>query len=150
MNGLKYQAGFENVTLTDAAQDIIFLATSSSVPILVHSIRLTAGVTTDVRARMQIVRRSTAGSGGSSITVSKLHGRNTVTAATTATYLRTTPGTVGDVVHGEQWSLLVPFDYTPVPEGRIHVPVSGFIGLHLVAGTGASRVISGSITFEEL
>lgn len=148
--GLLYTAPFENVSITDAAQDIVFLATSSSVPILIHAVRITAGVTTDVRARIQIIRRTTAGSGGTGITPSELFGRNTVSAATTATYARTTVGTGGDVIHAEQWSLLVPFDYTPTPEMRIHVPVSGFIGVNLAAGTGASRTMSGSITFEEL
>ena len=146
---LRYQAAFENVTITDAAQDILFLATSSSVPAKIIGIRLSAGVTTDVRARIQIVRRSTAGSGGSSITIGEVDSLNSRAAATTVTSARTTPGTVGDVLHGEQWSLLVPFDYTPVPEGRIEIPVSGFVGVHLVAGTGASRVLSGSVLFEE-
>lgn len=150
MPGLLYSAGFENITITDAAQDIAFLASSSSVPIRIHSVRITAGVTTDVRARIQIVRRSTAGSGGTSITPSELFGRNTVSAATTATHSRTTPGTVGDLIHAEQWSLLVPFEWLPTPEMRPDVPVSGFLGVHLVAGTGASRSMSGSIIFEEL
>ena len=146
---LRYQAAFENVTITDAAQDILFLATSSSVAAKIIGIRLSAGVTTDVRARIQIVRRTTAGSGGSSDTAGEVDALNSRAAATTVTTARTTPGTVGDVLHGEQWSLLVPFDYTPVPEGRIELPVSGFLGVHLVAGTGASRVISGSVLFEE-
>jgi hypothetical protein len=30
------------------------------------------------------------------------------------------------------------------------VPVSGFLGLNLAAATGATRVMSGSIIFEEL
>lgn len=148
--GLIYSAPFENITITDAAQDIVFLATSSSVPLIVHSIRVTAGVTTDVRARVQIVRRSTAGSAGTGITPNAFNGRNTVAAAATATYGRTTPGTVGNVIHAEQWSLLVPFEWLPTPEMRPHVPVSGFLGLHLAAGTGASRVMSGSIIFEEI
>lgn len=148
--GLMYSAPFENVTITDAAQDIVFLATSSSVPLVIHSFRVSAGVTTDVRARIQVVRRSTAGSGGTGITPSASYGRNTVSAATTATYARTTPGTVGNVLHAEQWSLLVPFEWLLTPEMRIQVPVSGFVGLHLAAGTGASRVMSGSVTFEEL
>jgi hypothetical protein len=138
------------VTITDAAQDILFLASSASVPLIVHAIRLTAGVTTDVRARIQIVRRSTAGSGGTGITPSEFFGRNTVSAATTATHSRTTPGTVGDVLHAEQWSLLVPLEWLPTPEMRPHVPVSGFLGVHLAAATGATRVMSGSIIFEEL
>lgn len=150
MPGLIYSAAFENVTITDAAQDILFLATSSSVPIRVHRIRLSANVTTDVRARIQIVRRTTAGSAGTGITPSENFGRNTVSAATTATYARTTPGTVGDLIHAEMWSLLVPFEFLDTPEMRIDVPVSGFIGVNLAAGTGASRSMSGSITFEEL
>ena len=150
MKGLMYSAPFENVSFTDAAQDLVFLATSSSVPIIIHAIRLAAGVTTDVRARIQLIRRSTAGSGGTGITPSALHGRNSVAAATTATYARTTPGTAGNVLHAEQWSLLVPFDWLPTPEFRPQVPVSGFVGLHLVAATGAARVISGSIIFEEI
>lgn len=148
--GLLYSAPFENITVTDAAQDIVFLATSSSVPILIHSIRVSAGVTTDVRARVQLIRRTTAGSGGTGVTPSELYGRNSVAAATTVTHSRTTPGTAGDVIHAEQWSLLVPLDWTYTPEMRVQVPVSGFIGLHLVAGTGASRVVSGSVVFEEL
>lgn len=148
--GLFYSAPFENVTITDAAQDIAFLASSSSVPLIVHAVRITAGVTTDVRARIQIIRRTTAGSGGSGITPSALHARNTVAAATTATSARTTPGTGGAIIHAEQWSLLVPFEWLPTPEMRPHVPVSGFLGVHLVAGSGASRVVSGSIIFEEI
>jgi hypothetical protein len=148
--GLFYSAPFENVSITDAAQDIVFLATSSSVPILIHSIRVSAGVTSDVRARIQLIRRTTAGSGGTGITPSELHGRNTVSAATTVTYARTTVGTGGDVLGAEEWSLLVPYEYLPTPEMRIQVPVSGFVGLHLVAGTGASRVMSGQVIFEEL
>lgn len=148
--GLMYSAPFENVTITDAAQDIVFLATSSSVAILVHSIRVTAGVTSDVRARVQITRRSTAGSGGTGITPNEMFGRNTVAAATTCTYARTTVGTIADILDPEQWSLLVPYEAIPTPEMRIHVPVSGFLGLHLIAGTGASRVMSGRVIFEEL
>lgn len=148
--GLLYSAPFENITVTDAAQDIVFLATSSSVPIILHSIRVSAGVTTDVRARVQLIRRTTAGSGGTGITPSEYNGRNTVSAATTATYARTTPGTAGDVLQAEQWSLLVPLDWTWTPETRPHVPVSGFIGLNLAAGTGASRTVSGYVLFEEI
>ena len=148
--GLMYAARLENVTITDAAQDIVFLATSSAVPIVVHSIILTADTTTDVRARLLILRRSTAGSAGTTITARALHGRNTVTAATTCTSARTTPGTGGDELEGERWSLLVPFQRIYTPETRIHVPVSGFLGVNLVAGTGASRAVSGSVIFEEL
>lgn len=147
---LLYSAPFENVTFTDAAQDLVFLATSASAPIKIHAIRIAAAVTTDVRARIQLLRRTTAGSGGTGITPSALHGRNSVAAATTATYARTTPGTAGNVIHAEQWSLLVPFEWLPTPEMRPTVPVSGYFALNLAAATAASRVMSGSIIFEEM
>jgi hypothetical protein len=150
MPGLLYSAAFENITLTDAAQDIVFLSTSASVSLRVHAVRMTANVITDVRARIQIIRRTTAGSAGTGITPKPLFGRNTVSAATTATYARTTPGTAGDLIHAEQWSLLVPFEWLPTPEMRPDVGVSSFLGVNLAAATGASRVVSGSIIFEEL
>ena len=147
---LLYSAGFENITLTDAAQDILTLATTASVPIRIHQVRISAGVTTDIRARMQILRRTTAGSGGTGITPTAKNSLNARAATTTVTSIRTTPGTAGAVLHPEQWSLLVPFDFTPTPEQRPGVSVGGFLGVHLVAGTGASRVISGWVDFEEL
>lgn len=147
--GLLYSAAFENVTMTDAAQDIVFLQTSSAVPITIHEILVTSAVTTDVRARLSVVRRSTAGSAGTAITPRALFERNSVAAATTATYLRTTVGTVGNVLDADQWSMLVPWQRLYTPETRIVVAASGFLGLNLVAGTGASRVISGKIVFEE-
>lgn len=147
--GLLYSAAFENVSMTDAAQDIVFLATSSAVPIKVHYLRVTASVTSDVRARIQLLRRTTAGSGGTGVTPAEMIGRNTVSAATTVTYLRTTPGTAGDVVLAEEWSLLVPFEYLPTPEHRPEVAAASYLGLNLVAGTGASRSISGYVIFEE-
>jgi hypothetical protein len=147
--GLLYSAAFDNVTMTDAAQDIVFLQTSAAVPIIIHEILITSNVTTDVRARIAIVRRSTAGSSGTAITPRALYERNSVSAATTATYLRTTVGTVGNLLDADQWSMLVPFQRLYTPETRIAVASSGFLGVNLVAGTGASRVISGKIVFEE-
>ena len=148
--GLLYSAAFENVALTDAAQDILVLATSAGVPIVVHEIILSTDVTTDVRARIQILRRTTAGSGGSGITPRALAERNSVAAATTVTNMRTTPGTAGNVLDGDRWSLLVPFQRLYTPETRISVTVSGFVAVNLVAGTGASRNLSGKVVFEEM
>lgn len=147
--GLLYKAAFENISMTDAAQDICFLQTTANVPIVVHEIVVTSAVTTDVRARLQVCRRSTAGSGGTGITVNAVDERNTRSAVTTATYLRTTVGTVGAILEAEQWSMLVPYQRLWTPECRIRVAHSGFLGLNLVAGTGGTRVISGHVVFEE-
>lgn len=148
--GLMYSASFENTTVTDAAQDIIFLATSAAVPIIIHEIRMSANVTTDIRARISILRRSTSGSAGTAVTARALWERNSVAAATTCTSVRTTPGTAGNLIYNEEWSLLVPFIWTPTPECRPQVGVSGFLGVNLVAGTGASRSMSCNVLFEEL
>lgn len=147
--GLLYVAAFDAVSMTDAAQDIIFLQAGSAVPITVHEILVTSAVTTDVRARLAIVRRSTAGSTGTTITPRALFERNSVSALTTATSLRTTVGTVGNVLDNDEWSMLVPFQRLYTPETRIVVAAAGFLGLNLVAGTGAARTISGKIVFEE-
>lgn len=147
---LIYSAAFENVSITDAAQDLIVLATSSAVQVKVHEILLSASDTTDVRARLRLLRRTTAGSGGTAVTPRAVHGRNTVSAATTVTVARTTPGTAGDVLGSARWSLLVPFQRSFLPEDRVHIPVSGFLALELVAGTGGTRNVSGEVIFEEL
>jgi hypothetical protein len=147
---LLYSAAFENTTLTDAAQDILFLATTANVPILIHTINLGASETTDVRARIRILRRTTAGSAGTSITPKAIDERNTRAAVTTVTTMRTTQGTAGDVLDADRWSLLVPWQRIYTPETRIRVAHSGFLAIELVAGTGASRTLSGDVVFEEL
>jgi hypothetical protein len=147
---LLYSAAFENTALTDAAQDILFLATSSSVPIVIHSINLGTDQTTDIRARIRVIRRTTAGSAGTSITPKALAERNSVSAATTVTTMRTTQGTAGDVLDADRWSLLVPWQRIYTPETRIIVKPSSFLAVELVAGTGASRNLSGEVVFEEI
>lgn len=147
--GLLYTAAFENVALTNAAQDILFLQTTANVPIIIHEITLSTDVTTDVRARLQLLRRTTAGSAGNAITPKPVDERNTRSATTTATDMRTTPGTAGDILDNDLWSLLVPWARLYTPETRIRVAHSGFLALNLVAGTGASRNLSGKIVFEE-
>jgi hypothetical protein len=147
--GLLYKAAFENQSLTDAAQDILFLQTTANVPIVIHEIVLSSAVTTDVRARLLICRRSTAGSGGTGLTVNAVDERNTRAAVTTVTQLRTTVGTIGAVLEAEQWSMLVSWPRLYTPETRIRMAHSGFLGINLVAGTGAARNISGHVVFEE-
>lgn len=149
MRGLLYSASFENVSMTDAAQDIILVAAGSTNPLWIHSIRLSSDVTTDVRARLQLLRRTTAGSSGTAVTARALEERNSVAAAATITTLRTTQGTAGNILDSERWSLLVPFERLYTPEKRIKVSAAGFLALALVAATGAARNISGEITFEE-
>lgn len=147
--GLLYVAAFENITFTDAAQDFVFLQAASGKPITVHEILMTSSTTTDVRARVSIVRRTTAGSAGTGITPRALDEHNTQAAGATATYARTTVGTVGNVLDADAWSLLVPYQKLYTPETRIRIAAAGFLGVNLTAATGATRVVSGKIVFEE-
>lgn len=149
MDGLTYSASFENVTLTDASQDIILIATGSIVPATIKEILLNSDVTTDIRARLQLLFRSTAGSSGSSVTPRATDGHNSRAAAASVTIMRTTPGTAGNVVDGDRWSLLTKFQRLWTPEDRIRVPAAGFLALFLAAGTGGARNLSGKIVFAE-
>ena len=73
-NGLMYKTTFDNVSVTNAAQDIWEFVCASGVACLIHSIRLsfvptiTSGVAQDVRAQVRQAVRSTTGSGGSAVT----------------------------------------------------------------------------------
>ena len=147
---LLYSAPFENVSLTDAAQDILFLQTTANVAILIHELILTSDVTTDVRARLKLLLRTTAGSGGTGITPAAVDQRNTRAAVTTVTRMRTTLGAAGVELDAERWSMMTPFSRLYTPESRVKIAHSGFIGVELVAGTGAARNVSGKVVFEEL
>lgn len=148
--GLLYTAAFENISVTDAVQDIAFIASGATVPLWIHEIQLTANHNIDVRVRLQLLRRTTAGSAGTGVTPRANDEHNTRAASATATVLRTTPGTGGNVLDGEQWSLLVPFNRLYTPETRIRVAAASFFGVNLVAmGLGATRSMSGKIVFAE-
>jgi hypothetical protein len=153
--GLMYTARFENVSITDAAQDIWELVTGN-VGVLVHWIKLsftptiTSGVAQDVRGRLLLCERSTTGSGGTAVTANGVHPRNTVAALTTCTRTVTTPGTIGDVKWADGFSIIVPYEIIFTPDMRVPIQASsGRLCLNLVAGLGAAYNASSTICFEE-
>jgi hypothetical protein len=154
--GLMYTANFENVSVTNAAQDIWELVCAAGVGIIVHWIKLdfeptiTSGVAQDVRARLQILERSTTGTGGSAVTARGTHPRNTVAASTTATRTVTTPGTAGDIQWADRPSIIVPFEKIFTPDTRIPVSGGGRLCLNLVAGLGAAYNANSTICWEEI
>lgn len=155
-NGLMYKTTFDNVSVTNAAQDIWEFVASGTVGILIHSIRLsfvptiTSGVAQDVRAQVRQLVRSTTGSGGTGVTPRATNPRNTVAAATTTTRTVTTPGTAGNVWDADQFSIIVPWERIYTPAQRIFVPAATRWCLNLEAGLGAAYNASCTVDFEEL
>lgn len=150
MAGLSYTAQFENVSIS-ATQDIMEITAASGVPLLIHRIELSWGVTAQEICRLQLLRRTTAGSGGSAVTPKPKNTRNTVAAACTVNRNVTTPGSAGDVLWAFQQNLVVPVDELfGLDEIKIEVPGGGRIGLNLASAPAAARNASCTIFFTEI
>lgn len=148
--GLLYSATLNNTSSGTAVTDVLVLGTSAAVPILIHEWRMTSAQTTDTRLVVQILRRTTAPTGGAAITPHALNPRNTVAAATTVTSIDTTPGTAGNVLESELWSVLVPYSRIYTPDERTYVGISSWIALSFTTAPGTAVNISADIYFEEL
>lgn len=155
-NGLMYTTTFDNVSVTNAAQDIWEFVAGATVGVLIHSWRIsvvptiTSGVPQDVRAQIRFAVRSTTGSGGSAVTPRAVNPRNTVAAAAVTTRTVTTPGTIGNVWDSDQFSIVLPYERLYSPAQRIFVPAATRLVLNLEAGLGAAYNASSTVYFEEL
>lgn len=155
-NGLLYKVSFDNVSITNAAQDILEIVAAAAVPVLIHAYKLTvvptitSGVAQDVRAQLRTLVRSTTGTGGSAITPRATNPRNTVAAAGTYTRTVTTPGTAGNVWGSEQVSIIVPYERIFTPDQRILVPAGTRFCLNLEAALGAVFNASFEMDVEEV
>lgn len=152
MSGLRYIASFENVGVTAAVQDLFEIRAAAGVPIKLHRIEITAGVTTQEIGRLQLITRTgSAGTGGSAVTPRAMNPRNTVAAAATIARNVTTVGTPGNVIAGWQWNLVVPFDVVfGKPELEIVIPGGTNLALYIPAALGGTRNMSGNVHFEEI
>ncbi len=154
--GLFYTASFQNVTVTNAAQNIWEIIAAAGVSLLVHSLRLTftptitSGVAQDVRAQLNVQTITSTGTGGSAKTPAPVNKRNTLAAVTTFNSLVTTPGTLGVVMDSENVSIIVPFERIYTPDQRLPISGGNRLALNLSAGLGASYSASSEIYFEEL
>lgn len=148
--GLMYSAQITNTASGTAATDVLVLGTSSAVPLLIHEWRMTSAGISDVRLSLQVCRRTTAPTAGTTITPRPLNSRNTVAATTTVTTLPSSVGTIGNVLESELWSVLVPFSRIYTPDERIIVPVSSWLALFFASAPGSAVNISAEVIFEEL
>ena len=156
--GLMYTAEFSGISITNAIQDIWEIQNSATTSLILHWIKLdleptiTSGVAQDVRMRLQLVERSTNGTGGSAITPAATHPRNTVASATTAVNrtVVTTQGTIGHIKWADSPSVIVPFERIFTPDTRIPIPPSTKLCLFLTTALGAAYNASSTICWEEL
>jgi hypothetical protein len=150
MAGRIYTLPLDAISVTnDADQDIWELSNSSTKQVVLHGFSLTTSNTTDERVRLQLIRRTATGSGGSSGTVVAVDQGNAIASAVTAKTLQTTPGTGSTILNGWQWSQQGELLYLPTPELRDVLSVSSFLCLHLQTAVGGTRTWSGWVRFEE-
>lgn len=146
-----YVIPFDALTVTnDADQDIWELVAPAAGPCILHGFSLTSATTTDERVRLRLVRRSTTGSGGSASTEVPLEDGNTMAAGAALSTLVTTPGTIGDILKGWQWSQQGELLYLPTPELRPSISVSARLALNLQTAVASSRTWSGWCSWEEV
>lgn len=154
-NGLLYTVNFDNVSITNAAQDI-WTFTAGTESILIHAIRITfvptitSGVPQDARAQLRQLIRSTAGSGGSAVTPRAQNPRNTVASLATVSRTTTTPGTAGNVMDSDQISIVLPYERVFTPAQRPFIPAATIWSLNLENALGSAFNASSTIWFEEL
>ena len=159
-NGLMYTAQFSNVSVTNAIQDIWQVTAGVTASVLIHSWRvtvvptITSGVAQDVRINLQILNRSTAGTGGTTVTPVAVNKRNS-TAAVSAwnRTVVTTQGTAGNIISGEQVSIIVPYERIYTPDQRVVLPAAAsgsYISLFLTTAPGAAYNVSSEVYFEEI
>lgn len=154
-----YQAGFDNVTIGTAVQDIFSILASSTKGIQLHHIHLdAAGVSAAAQIRMRLKRGTatvTQGSGGSAPTPFVTDAGDASTPATATVHCNdTTQATTSGAFTNAgyfQWDVLLPFDYMPGPEDEdreVALPTQAII-LDLPA-TITSTLVSGFIKWREL
>ncbi len=144
--GQDYTATFENITLTNAAQDLIELTAASGVPFVLTYAKVTTNQTTQVAGRIQILYRSAAGSGGTGVTPRAVSGGPT--ASTTVNRIVTTVGSAGNAMVSDAWNVVVPWEYDRRPGGLL-IPAGSRIAVGLLAGVGTPAV-SMTVEFTEL
>jgi hypothetical protein len=151
-----YTTSFQAVSVS-AAQDMLYLLTSSTVPIEIHSVTLSQKTLTAWEGKDFTFRRLTAtvtaGSGGASVTP-VAHTPNDTAAATTArrndTTVATTSGS-NTVIKPFNWLLLNEFYWSPAGyDDRIIIAPNTAFVIRLDTAPSAAMTASGEITFAEL
>lgn len=154
MSGLFYRARINAVSIavTPTTSDIIECLTGTTNPVTIHRIVVNCkSVTTSEFYPIQLLKRTTAGTGGSAGTVVSKADINTRAAALTTNVGRvTTVGTASTVYGDWDWNLLIPFDEVHGKAAmEIEIPAATRFSLFINAQLAGTRVFDGYIEFEE-
>lgn len=125
--GQKYnalQSGF-TVSTTGSPLDIVTLTAVSNIPIAIERIVLTSSANAAAVQTLQLVRRSTAGTGGTSGTLTP-EPNSAPAASSTFAYNVTTPGTLKNGSDPEIWQMFAPYEFNRKPGGLLIVPGETF------------------------
>jgi len=154
MAGLFYRARINavSITTTPTTSDIIECLTGATNPITIHRIVLNCkSVTTNEFYPIQLLKRTTAGTGGSGGTIAPKADINTRSAALTSTVGRVTTVGTASTVYGEwDWNLVVPFDEVHGKAAmEIEIPAATRFSIFINAQLSGTRVFDGYFDFEE-
>lgn len=154
MSGLFYKAEIVAVSITNTptTSDIIECLCGATNPITIHRIELTSkSVQTNEQYTIQLLKRTTAGTGGSAGTVVPQADKNTVAAGLTTTLGRvTTVGTASTVYGNWDWNILIPFDEMNGKAAlEIEIPAATRFSINITSQLAGTRVFNGAIFFEE-
>jgi hypothetical protein len=154
MAGLFYRARINGVSIsaTPTTSDIIECLSGSTNPVTIHRIALTCrSVTTSEFYPVQLLKRTTAGSGGSGATIVPKADINTRSAALSANVGRVTTVGTASTVYGEwDWNLVIPFDEVHGKSAmEIEIPAATRFSFFINAQLAGTRIFDGYIDFEE-
>lgn len=144
---LEYTAARSNFSSGTAAVDIFTIGTNSTVPLIVDEVRLTSKSTTDVRQVIRMVRRTSAPTGGTSVTPKPTNPRLSVNAQCTVLSIPTAVGSLDYAHEVELWSMLIPYHRANL---NIYVPVSSWFCLNFEVAPSAGVDMSFVVRFREL
>lgn len=105
--------------------DVFTLTSASNVPVAIERVILTSSANAAAIQTLQIVIRSTAGTGGSAITPT-VEPNSAPAASSSAAYNVTTPGTLKRSYDPEIWQQFAPFEFIRRPGALLIVPGETF------------------------
>jgi hypothetical protein len=151
-----YTAVFEGVAVA-ATQDLFELLAPADATVRIHRIQVDDDNSeTSERLTIRFVRGEgtvTSGSGGSVATAVPTSKGDAAFGGTVETN-NTTKMVVGTgalkTLQRSAFDILAGFDWHPTPEERIDISPSDRMTVELVTAPASSRVMSGTITFEEI
>jgi hypothetical protein len=157
MSGLFYRARVDavSITSTPTTSDILELLNGATNPVTVHRIVMNCkSVTTSEFYNVQLLKRTSAGTGGGAGTVVPKADINTRAAAVTTNAGRTTTvGTASTIYGGWDWNLIIPFDEVhgkmameieiPARPGGVSLSISSLRGQEYSTGTLSLRNANG-------